>query len=256
MTGKTLCHSEFKIYKIYWPKGRKDKFESKLSHFRKLQRTIHSQLTWYSSSMEKSNTLDIPPIDSSRNSEWGWTSGVAQESSSLLLIVFSCLIFLLNKIHYWQFEKDFTPYGSFSFCVLHIVSQSSNTEHDLQTHSGPTFNTPVPWDCFEVLRELLHQQLSLKEWLKFSLGICRPKLCLFSQVFRNNITSKERGEMKTLMWQHSDCIKAVVPHLGGMWWKPAFPYFDGSDCIPLHCIVNKNATPVSDIHILTSVMYC
>lgn len=149
--------------------------------------------------MEKSNTLDIPPIDYSRNSEWSWTSDVAQESSSLLLFVFSCLIFLLNKIHDWQFEKDFTPCWRFSSGVLHIVSQSNNTEHDLLTHSGPTFNIPVPWDCFEVLRELLHQQLSLKEWLKFALGICRPKLCLFSQVFQNNITSKERGEMKALM---------------------------------------------------------
>lgn len=147
--------------------------------------------------MEKSNTLDIPPIDFSRNSEWSCTSAMAQESSSLILFVFSCLIFPLNKIH-WQFEKAFTPYWIFSSCVLHIVSQSNNTEHDFQTHSGPTFNIPVPRDCSEMLRELLHQQLSLKEWLKFSLGIWIPKLRHFSQVLQNKITSTKKGRRWSL----------------------------------------------------------
>lgn len=84
--------------------------------------------------MEKSNTLDIlTPL--------GILNGAAHLVwHGKLFLPIICILFkdfLLNKIHYWQFEEGFIPYWSFSSCVLYIVSQSDNTEHDLQTLLDP-----------------------------------------------------------------------------------------------------------------------
>lgn len=145
--------------------------------------------------MTQSNTLDIlTPLGIWMELHiWCGTGNF-----SFLLSVFSSKIFLLNKIHYWQFEKDFIPYWSFSSCVLYIISQSNNIEHDLQTLLDPALTLQCHGIGLKYSGRFCTSSCLWKNDFNFHLAF-QDQNCAFSPKCSRITFLVQRREMKTVM---------------------------------------------------------